>query len=370
MFNLKFKYPIGIDICNQNIYAAQLKHIRQGFAVRGLMHQELDGEAGGLPDRSDDLVPLLKNIVKSKQFAGKRAVLKIPHQNIVSFPMHFQVGKSETPEEVILRESKEYLPFPVEEAVIDYPSIVSTSSDSNNRYKVTIIAVRKDDIKQYLLILKKAGLVVEAVDFGLSSLIRLHNYLYNPTHNPILLLHIGYTQSLLSIVTRECILAYRYIPWGIEILVKKLLANLGLANNKNKAEILLRKYGLAHKDHQNRNNSINHTKDIELDNIFRAIYQIIMPLIEELVYEFHKIIAYVRSEKQNVVFENVYISGQASLIRHLDKYLEKQLNIPTKLIDPINKITFSDSTIQPDDISESAPFAIAMGLAMKKVLWL
>ena len=369
MFNLKFKYPIGIDISAQHIHAAQLKQIRQGFAVRGLMHQELDGEAGGLPAKSDVLVPLLKNIVKSKQFAGKRVVLHIPHQNIVSFPMRFRVDKSETPEEVILRESKEYLPFPVEEAVIDYPSIVSPSSDGDNQYKVTVIAVRRDDIKQYLLMLKKAGLIVEAIDFGLSSLIRLHNYLYNPTHNPILLFHIGHTQSLLSIVTKECILAYRYIPWGIEILVKKLMANLELSNNKNKAEILLRKYGLAHEDHQIRDNSINLTEDIEPDNIFRVIYQIITPLIEDLIHEFHKIIAYVRSEEQNVVFESIYISGQASLIRHFDKYLEKQLNIPTKLIDPMNKMTFSDSAIQPD-ISGGAPFTLALGLAMKRVPWL
>jgi len=369
MFNFNFKYPIGIDIGAQHIYAAQLKHIRQGFAVRGLMHQELDDGAGDVPDRSDVLVPLLKNIVKSKRFVGKRVVLHIPHQNIVSFPMRFQVGKSETSEEVILRESKEYLPFPMEEAVIDYPSIVSPSSDSNNWHKVTIIAVRRDDIKQYLLILKKVGLIVEAVDFDISSLIRLHNYLYNPTHNPILLLHIGYTQTLLSIVSRECILAYRYIPWGIEILVRKLLANLGLANNENKAEILLRKYGLAHKNHQNRNKSANLTEDIEINDISRAIYQTIMPLIEELIHEFHKIIAYIRSEKQNVVFKSIYISGQASLIRHLDKYIENQLNIPTKLIDPVNKMTLSDSAMLPD-ISEGATFALALGLAMKKVSWL
>jgi Tfp pilus assembly PilM family ATPase len=94
MFNFNFKYPIGIDIGAQHIYAAQLKQIRQGFAVRGLMHQEFDGEAGGVPAKSDVLAPLLKNIVKSKQFAGKRAVLHIPHQNIVSFPIRFQVGKS------------------------------------------------------------------------------------------------------------------------------------------------------------------------------------------------------------------------------------------------------------------------------------
>lgn len=43
MFNLKYTYPITIDMGEQSIYAAQLKETRQALAVRGLVHRELDG---------------------------------------------------------------------------------------------------------------------------------------------------------------------------------------------------------------------------------------------------------------------------------------------------------------------------------------
>lgn len=369
MFNLKFKYPIGIDIASQDIYAVQLKEIRQGFAIRGLLHRELDEEVTGIPDASDTLVSLLKEISKNRQFLGKRVVVHFPSQDIFSFPIRFQVGNTETIEEAILRESTERLPFPIEEAIIDYPSIVSLPSSEANEYKATIVAVHRDHMKQYLLMLKQAGLIVEAVDFGVSSLIRLHNHLYDAIRNPIILCNIGQTQSLLSVVTKDSILAQHNVAWGIQILLRRILTNLELSNEKDKAKVLLMKYGLVHEDRESCNNGPDVTEDITTDNIRRAIYQIIASYMEELTYELHKIIGYVRSEEQNVVFEGIYMYGQAPFIHYLDHYLERRLNSPTTLINPMTKVALSDNSILPD-ISEGAPFALALGLAMRKVPWL
>lgn len=55
--------------------------------------------------------------------------------------------------------------------------------------------------------MKQADLILESVDFSLSSLIRLHDYLHSATPNPIILCHIGHTQSLLSVVAKEGILS-------------------------------------------------------------------------------------------------------------------------------------------------------------------
>jgi Tfp pilus assembly PilM family ATPase len=224
-------------------------------------------------------------------------------------------------------------------------------------------------MKQYLLMLKQAGLIVEAVDFGVSSLIRLHNHLYDAIHNPIILCNIGQTQSLLSIVTKDSILAQHNVAWGIQILLRRILTNLELSNEKDKAKILLIKYGLVHEDRESCNNGPDVTEDITTDNIRRAIYQIIASYMEELTHELHKIVGYVRSEERNVVFEGIYMYGQAPFIRCLDHYLERRLNSPTTLINPMTKVALSDNSTLPD-ISEGAPFALALGLAMRKVPWL
>ncbi len=73
MLDLNTKYPIGLDIGNHNIYAAQLRENKQGIVVRGLVHREYQGEGDGVLDAKKTVVPLLKDIVKDKRLRGTRA---------------------------------------------------------------------------------------------------------------------------------------------------------------------------------------------------------------------------------------------------------------------------------------------------------
>ena len=369
MLKLKSTYPIGLDIGNRHIYAAQVKESQQGFSVRGLWHRELNGGVKNLPEKSDSLVPLLREICKGRRFRGKKVIVNMPSQHISSFPIRFQVGESEALEEAILRESRKYVAFPMEEAVIDYPSITSLTSAELNQYGATIIATRRDHVQQYLSMLKQAGLSVEAFDSGVCALLRLYHSLYDTTDNPVVLCNIGHTQSLLSIVTKDNILAHHHISWGTQILLRKLLINLEQLGGENNAEILLKKYGLLYEDRENYEDGMDLSEDTEMDNMLRAIFQIITPYIEEVIHEFHKIIAYVRSEISNPIFEGIYMYGQATRIRNLDRYIERRLNIPTTLVNPFANPTFSGKVILPDT-SEGAPFALALGLAIRKVPWL
>ena len=105
------------------------------------------------------------------------------------------------------------------------------------------------------------------------------------------------------------------------------------------------------------------------DDSCRAIYQIITPQIEEWIFDFYKIIAYLRSEDHDINFAGIYMYGCAPLIPRLDHYLEKRLNIPTKLVNPLATLALSGGSVLPD-ISEGGPFSMALGLGMRKVSWL
>jgi type IV pilus assembly protein PilM len=360
MLSLNNKYPIGIDIGKNNIYAAQLKENRRGLVVRGLVHQEYESETGGILEARNVLIPLLRDIVKDKRLKGKRVVVHFPSEYILSFPISFQLGKDETVEAAIMRNSRQYLTFPVEEAIIDYPSLTFVSGDEANEYRASVVAARKDQMTDYLSMLKTAGLTVEVVDFGVSSLLRLHSYPQQTIENSII---------LLSVVTKDSILVQRSIALGIRKALKNLQANLELSPDSDKAKVLLKKYGLFYEDCLECQVDDDKTDPDEMRDMYRAIYQIINPQIEELVHEFHKVIGYARSGKQDGVVEGIYIYGPGTFIRHLDHYLEKRLNIPASLINPLNKVGLpKDGNLS--DLSEGGPFALALGLAMRKVKWL
>jgi type IV pilus assembly protein PilM len=372
MFYSNTKYPIGIDIGNRNIYAAQLKENKQGLVVSGLVHREYQGGGDGVLNAAKTIVPLLKDVVRNKRLKGRRVVVNIPDQYVLSFPLSFQVGKDETVEGAILKNSRQYLTFPPEEAVIDYPSLTTLSGDEGSRFKASIVAARTDHVSDYLSMLKQAGLTVEVVDFTISSLLRLHSYPHKTIQNPLILCNVGATQSMLSILTTESILVQRHIPWGVQTLVSNLQANLELSDDKERAKVLLKKYGLFYEDCLECNIETTSTASGDSDesrDMYRAIYQIINPLIEELVHECHKVIGYARSEEQDAVFEGIYIYGQGTFINHLDRYLEKRLNIQTRLMNPLTKVALADDSVAAD-LSEGGPFGLALGLALRKVIWL
>jgi type IV pilus assembly protein PilM len=369
MVALNSKYPIGIDIGRNNIYAAQLKENRGSLVVRGLVHQEYESETGGILEARDVLIPLLRNMLKDKRLKGKRVVVNFPSEYILSFPISFQLGKDEAVEAAIMRNSRQYLTFPLEEAIIDYPSLTFVSGEEGNKYKASVIAARKDQMIDYLSMLNTAGMTVEVVDFGLSSLMRLHSYLQQTIENSAILCNIGYSQSLLSVVTKDSILVQRSIARGIRTALMNLQANLELSPDSDKAKVLLKKYGLFYEDCLDCQVDDDKTHPDEMRDMYRAIYQIINPEIEQLVHEFHKVIGYARSEKQDAGLEGIYIYGPGTFIRHLDHYLERRLNMPASLINPLNKVGLSNNG-NLTDLSEAGPFALALGLALRKVTWL
>jgi len=369
MLNFKLKHPIGIDIGSNNIYAIQLKQTRKGLAIRDLAHMELESETASIPDTGRSLTAAVKKMSENRHFRGKNVALHIPVKNISVFPIQFQVAETETLEEAIIRESEKYLSFPLNQAVIDYPSLTSESNGGVESYKATIIAVRQEYIEHYLHLMKQAGLIVEVVDYRISSLVRLHSHFNKVAEHPVILCNIGYTESLLSIVTQNSILAQRVIPWGASRLFEKIGANFELSNAKENAKLLLKTHGLAYEDLKNTPSSDGHVPDATAVNMDRAIYQVITPSIDDLLHEFHTMISYVRSEQQHPGFEGVYMYGYAALIRRLDRYFENRLNIATRCINPLAAMDLCNDNILPD-MSEGAPFALALGLAIREVTWL
>ena len=366
MIKIKSPYPIGLDIGKDHICAAQFRKSGKKLAIRGLWHKGLNG-ASNNPDKSADLLgSLLRQIAEYKGFNGKKVVVHIPSPEIVSFPVSFNVNAGESIEAVMVRESEKYLPFAIEVAVIDYPSISSPSSEG---YTATIVASRKKRIEHYLTILKQSGLSAEVVDFSVSALLRLHHFLFNTPEDPIVLCNVGYTGSMIAIVHEDLILANRYIDWGTKVLIEHLQQNFEHLGDEKKANLFLKKYGLLYEKQKSQKQENESGGDPEIDNILKVIYQISTPHVEELIHECHQIMAYVRSEFSNPPFAAVYIYGLATMIENLDQYFEMRLGIPTKCVNPLLSSKFDDKK-SLSDITEGAPFALALGAALRPVTWL
>ena len=367
--HINLRYPIGIDIGRGELHAVQLKQTAKGFAVRGLFHLKLSGEPDSNPEEGENLVSALKSLLRVRRFKGKKAVVHIPSRHTLTFPIRIQVGKAETLEEAILRESVKHLTFPIEKAIFDYPSITPASAEDDNAFDAIVIAVNRDVISEYLSWMGRAGFIVEAFDCGVSSLIRLHHHFYDPSPNPVILCHAGNDESLITVIMKDRILAQRSIPWCMDTLSERIAANLSL-KDRDKTLFILKEHGLAYtQDRESGDLAAEAKKDQELVKMNRAIYQIITPYIDELIHEFLKMISYIRMGGAIAAPESIYLYGLTALIRRLDRYIENRINIPVAVVNPLTKVALSQGVLL-DDLSKGAPFALTLGLAMRKIPWL
>jgi Tfp pilus assembly PilM family ATPase len=360
-------YPIGIDLNDGALTAAQFRKGRHGPRVRGLLCLPLPEPAGAAPGEDEALMGALKTVHSCGLFSGRRVVFNLPLADLSFFPVRFPFNPQEDPEEGILHEASKFLSYPPDEAMIDYPSLFRIQGTCH----ATVVAARRQIVDRWLATLRRAGFTAEAIDFYMASLIRLHKRLFTPTDRADILCHLGRTCIMLAVLTGEGILSISEISWGVQSLWDRIETNLALPARGPEAIKLLSAYGLGYMDRGNIAEAMidNNGLDDETRNIYRVLFQIISPTINELAYECHNAIGYVRSVRENVAFGTIYLYGLAGLISHLDRYLEEQVEIPVRLVD-LNDHLDVDGSKRPVLLSGEISPAPVLGLAMRELSWL
>lgn len=366
MMNTK-KYPIAFDLGFHDIYALQLTKSRDRFRISSMFHQRLENDLIDIPKSHSELVRALKIIKKLGGFKGNRAVVHIPAHKVFSFPIEFVLKNDETMDEAILREVEQNLPYPIEEAVIDYPSI--TGSDQKKVYKVIIVSAQRNDIDEILDVFKQAGFRADALDFRPISSIRLHQHLAEVAEDPSVICYVGREESSVQIFNNNRILAMNKFPWGLGRLVDKLNTNLGFKNKTTNALDLLVNHGIRSGDSVK-----STTPQLPLDEspdtaIGPIVSRIITPTIEELVFEFHKILGYIRNKEGVHKINDISFYGSAAMITGLDHYIQTRMNIPAKTIQILDHIDMKPD-LEASAAKDITPFAAALGLAMREIPWL
>lgn len=360
-------FPIAIDIQEEDLYAVQLKGKQKGLAIKGLAHKKLKNTVSRDPESWEGLIPELREIRNNKAFRGKRVVMHLPAQYTHVFPVSIQVQEGGTLEEALLAESEKHLSFPIEEAVIDYPSIVQTSAGEYSTYRSIIVGAELGRLQPIVSNFKEAGLFIEAVDIDISSLIRAHQYLQRLETNFIALCHIGHQQSMLSVVNQERILMYRHTPWGVANLIKKLQEHLDLP--RSQVMTILQEHGVSKTNRVNQETN-KQTSDAGLmEDVRSAVVDILTPYLEDFIYEFHNLTGYAISEVPDKKIQKAYFYGQAGIIKGLDQYLEDVLHISVELVNPVDLVTCPQE-LRACDLPDAGGFSLAFGLAMRKVQWL
>jgi type IV pilus assembly protein PilM len=96
----------------------------------------------------------------------------------------------------------------------------------------------------------------------------------------------------------------------------------------------------------------------------REVFNALFPVLGEFVMELRRSIDYFRSRYPDETVDQIILCGGSSRIVDLDKYIEYELGIPTRVADPLGNIRVTGRQLSVDKRLELSPsFAVAAGLA-------
>lgn len=329
----------GLDIGSHSIKVAQIK--RENNALKLLAIGRALTPPGGLDSETEaDLVEIatvIKKLLTETKISSRNVIAALPEAEVVSKLLTFPKMKEEELMGALKFEAEAFIPFPLEEANLDFQIIAEDKKETT----VMLAAAPKKLISKYLKIFSLSGIVPQALETEMMALVRAVVPVDFP---PALIVDFGAKTCDLGIVEDNKIFFSRSIPTAGEAFTRALAAALSL--EEIQAEEYKKTFGL--------------TEELE-----SKIQKSLLPILEVVATEMKKAIQFYAGEKKDGLRKIILSGGSAGLLE-MAPLLANKLGLEVSLADPLSKLTFDRGNFL-DLAEEGAIFSVAIGLAEREV---
>ena len=353
--------PIGFYLSRDKLHMTQLEKHAGGLQLRSGLSIAYPNDRDSLLSSPDDFKSLVKKALKTGHFKSNEIVTCLPG-GVKIINLSYQIEPGQKIEDEIVKSIIYSLGGAPEDYIIDYLPIRSENLTSRDKSVLVIVAPRQKVIN-FLDLLSNAGLQVQAVDAGPSSLGRLvasldHNKSY--PHN--LLINFAENKSYLSVFDGRRLIMDRALPLGLNNLLETLAKSLGIA--KEQALEMLTRYGF-----QTKREDLNN-KDTGVDDreIVESIVEIVKPYFHEVSDEVSKMLLFTKSETRGKTIEHIYLLGCIARFPGAEEFISEIFSFPVSVLDPLAPFTIKDGHIERINLDGPAQIALSVGFALRGMI--
>lgn len=359
--------PVGLDIGTDYIRAAQIKPTASGntLVAYGSVTMPFGAVVEGEIVDSEAVSTALRELWKRAGIRAKDVSIGVSNQKVVVRLIDLPYMERDELEGAIQYQAQDYIPIPIEEAIIDFQIIGDYMTPADEHMmEVLLVAAQKDMIASAVSAVEGAGLKLAQVDVTAFALVRAllgvgTGWLGDDSETAgeaFGVVHIS--SGLTNIVVVE-----RGIPRFTR--VSSLAGNQftqAIANVLNltfdEAEDLKIRAGLPSID-------VAEVPEVGEDS------QLVRAAQDALEREANKFIAEVRRSldyyltqaTQAGAIRRIYLTGTGSQLKNLPNYLEKGLQTQVVLGDPLAQIHMSGA-VEQAAMADRMGCAAAIGLAI------
>lgn len=289
--------------------------------------------------------------------------------NIAAITRTLQVPKmpQKQLDEAVRWEAERYIPFPIDEVVLDYAPLKPLESvNEGEQIEIIVGAARQEVIASLVETLKGAGLEPLIIDIKpFAGLRSLESKLRSPGEPVLFFLDIGAESSSLTLTRGEHLLLIR----TINLSGKDFTAAISRAFNLDlmAAEEAKRNYGLATIPTEDEELLLDFDAEREKFNPAK-MYDAIRPVLVDLTTELRRSLEYFRVQAGELGIDQGYVSGGASKLRGLVPLLSDTLGIPLEVVNPWQNLQIDPHRFDLEHLKSLAPeFTVPVGLALRGV---
>src|SRR5690554_1512452 len=284
-------------------------------------------------------------------------------------------------EEAIKWEAERYIPFPIEEVVLDFYVLDNPSDvEDNGQIEVVIAAARLDLVSQQVEYLKRAGLEPVVIDVKPFTLLRsLHGSLlgdhltrstlsgtsYTESNEVGVTVEIAASNSTITLVRGDRVLMNRNISVSGDDFTAAIQRTFGL--DFDTAEEVKLEYGTAAIPTEDEEELLNFDMKREQFSPSR-VYESLRPVLVDLTTEIRRSLEFFRVQAGDANINRVILTGGGAKLRGLTAAIGDSLGFRVELGDPWLTVTADENRFDHQYLTRFGPeFAVPLGLALRGV---
>lgn len=351
---------LGVEITPERINLVRLGKKGQGYKLLDLHSKEVpDGifQDGQIVD-APTMAELIQSILTENKIKVKTAACAIPGRETVTrlIPLPAELSASELDSMIKEQEAGLYLPFPREEAYVDYQKLdLFVDDDGIEKVRVLLVATRKEVADNYVNTFEQAELrleMLEITSFALIRTIREQLRQFAPSE-AVAIANIDFDGTEIAIAVDGVPQFSRTVPIGTYQIQTALAQAMNLPPSRN-TELL---QGMT-------------IPTTPVDTVRTGLTGInpgaaaMVRVLGELSDELRRSIDFYVNQGENQEVAQLLLAGPGASIGQLDDFLTQRLSVPTSKVDPLEALSLD---IGEKEIPETQRpgLGVALGLGMR-----
>lgn len=340
----KKDFIIGLDIGTSSIKIAQFAKKEDGLHLMKVDLKEIKPiEDESL--REKEIVSILKYLFREIDIKKSKIIASINcPKTAIKIAKAPYMPKAELRDGINL-EAKNYFPFPIDEALLDFEILGEVVEKGVKKYQLLVATAPQKTVDEYISLLSKVGIKPSSFIPVACALQKIIENSHPKKDEVKAVLEVGERFAELAIFAGGELLFSRKIPIAGGDLTKAMTGVLVSDRGKTglsleEAEKIKREVGIP---------AEGESKIIEEKISTRQILSMIRPQLEQLANEIDRCFDYYREESGGSTVDSLMLFGGGATLQGLPEFLSKELGIEVKLGNPLEGLKINPGAINEQD---------------------